>query len=87
MASNPISPSRSNYQIAFAPSDSQRITSADEGCFLHFRGHRNYNVRTGARNNHAAASGLSRRVAELRRRDRYAVANFLGQQRFRTWKN
>ena len=36
---------------------------------------------------HAAAEGLSRRVAKLRRGDRDTIADFFGQQRFWTWEN
>jgi hypothetical protein len=63
----------SGLEIAFAPRDSPRITSADEGRFLHFRDYRSDNVRAGAGEhhtttageNHSAASRLSRRIAEL----------------------
>ena len=48
-------------KIAFALSDSQRITSADEGRFLHFRDHRDRNVRAGAGEHHATAGEHHRR--------------------------
>ena len=77
--------------------NSRRITFADENRLGHSRiafnacvyvcaGSNNTDTR-----NHTAAEGLSRRVAELRRGNRDALTDFLGQQRLRArkdrWKN
>ena len=70
----------------FARSTSQHITSADENRLGHSRIGFNARIRicTGGTDTdtrvHTPAESLSRRVAELRRGNRHAIADFFGQQ-------
>src|SRR5262249_17151553 len=69
--------------------DSQRIAWPDEICFALYRicfRARIYGC-TGDTVTYTAPESLSGRVAELRRRDRYAAPDFFRQQRFWAWED
>ena len=85
--------SRRSFETSLQALHSHRITSADENRLGHSRIRFNARVCicTGGTDTdtriHTAAESLSCRVAELRRGDRYAIADFFGQQRFRARKD